>query len=96
MIDAPISPDILEETLKRNQDTEIVTLLAERLNIDAEEALRIYYSSRLAEQINEGAYGIQYGSRLSRRRSTGKRAGSCSSPHVKSRGEYVLRVALEP
>ena len=54
MIDAPISPDILEETLKRNQDTEIVTLLAERLNIDAEEALR------LAEQINEGAYGIQY------------------------------------
>ena len=53
MIDAPISPDILEETLKRNQDTE-------RLNIDAEEALRIYYSSRLAEQINEGAYGIQY------------------------------------
>lgn len=48
MIDAPISPDILEETLKRNQDTEIVTLLAERLNIDAEEALRIYYSSRLA------------------------------------------------
>ena len=38
MIDAPISPDILEETLKRNQDTEIVTLLAERLNIDAEEA----------------------------------------------------------
>ena len=60
MIDAPISPDILEETLKRNQDTEIVTLLAERLNIDAEEALRIYYSSRLAEQINEGAYGIQY------------------------------------
>ena len=60
MIDAPISPDILEETLKRNHDTEIVTLLAERLNIDAEEALRIYYSSRLAEQINEGAYGIQY------------------------------------
>ena len=43
MIDAPISPDILEETLKRNQDTEIVTLLAERLNIDAEEALGIQY-----------------------------------------------------
>ena len=80
MIDAPISPDILEETLKRNQDTEIVTLLAERLNIDAEEALRIYYSSRLAEQINEGRLRHPvHGSRLSRRRSTGKRAGSCSS-----------------
>lgn len=51
MIDAPISPDILEETLKRNQDTEIVTLLAERLNIDAEEALRIYYSSRLPSRL---------------------------------------------
>ena len=34
--------------------------IRDSLNIDAEEALRIYYSSRLAEQINEGAYGIQY------------------------------------
>lgn len=56
----PLSADVLEETLKRNQDTEIVTLLAEQLGVDAEEALAIYYSSRLSEQVNEGAYGIQY------------------------------------
>ncbi|WP_278981944.1 MULTISPECIES: hypothetical protein [Adlercreutzia] len=60
MIDAPMNAEVLEEMLKRNQDTEIVTLLAERLNVGTEEALRIYYSSRLSEQINEGAYGIQY------------------------------------
>ena len=59
MIDAPMNAEVLEEMLKRNQDTEIVTLLAERLDVGAEEALRIYYSSRLSEQINEGAYGIQ-------------------------------------
>ncbi|MEY8459945.1 hypothetical protein AALA69_02295 [Eggerthellaceae bacterium 24-137] len=60
MSSEPLSADVLEETLKRNQDTEIVTLLAEQLGVDAEEALAIYYSSRLSEQVNEGAYGIQY------------------------------------
>ena len=37
MIDAPMNAEVLEEMLKRNQDTEIVTLLAERLDVGAEE-----------------------------------------------------------
>lgn len=47
---------ILEEHL----EIDIISGLAERLGIDAQEAMKLYYSSKLAQQISEGAYGIQF------------------------------------
>ncbi|MDR1015920.1 MAG: hypothetical protein LBL67_00395 [Coriobacteriales bacterium] len=50
----------LEDTHKQLLEEEIVNLLSERLKIDLASAMDLYYRSKLASQIADGDYGIQY------------------------------------
>lgn len=43
-----------------NLEAQIVTLIGERLGVPPAEALRIYYSSELADKIESNLYGLQY------------------------------------
>ena len=52
--------DKLEEVLKQNLEADIIALLAQRLQLDAETAIDLYYASELARQVDEGTFGIQY------------------------------------
>ncbi len=44
---------------KENLESNIIKCLAQKLNIDIREAMNMYYSSRLALQIEAGEYGIE-------------------------------------
>ncbi len=44
---------------KENLEASIIKYLAERKKIDIRDAMNLYYSSRLAEQIEKGEYGIE-------------------------------------
>ncbi len=44
---------------KQNLETSIIEYLAERKHIELRQAMHIYYQSRLAEQIEQGMYGIE-------------------------------------
>lgn len=44
---------------KQNLEQEIISEVAQRKNIELRDAMNIYYSSKLAEQIAEGKYGIE-------------------------------------
>ena len=46
--------------MKEALDKNLVMKLAERIGINLREAMDIYYRSKLASQINNGSYGIQY------------------------------------
>ena len=50
----------LEEFYREHLEEDIVFCLARRRGISEEEAMRLYYSSRLCDRIHEGEYGIQY------------------------------------
>ena len=52
--------DALEEPYKERLESDIVAALSRRFNLDASSAMALYYSSKLARQIDEGAEGIQY------------------------------------
>ena len=52
--------DLLEQVYQENLEERIISYLAETENISLEEALDIYYNSKLANRIHEGEYGIQY------------------------------------
>ena len=41
-------------------ESELISELSSRLGLDASDAMKLYYESRLAREIDEGAYGIQY------------------------------------
>lgn len=47
---------LLEEQL----EADIISALAMRLGIPADEAMSLYYRSSLAQQIEEGRWGMQY------------------------------------
>lgn len=49
----------LGELRKQNLETDIVSLLAQKLDVDAQTALDVYYRSELCQQIAENVYGIQ-------------------------------------
>lgn len=49
----------IDEIYKRNLETDIIKFLAKKKNIDYRDAADIYYSSKLAQQIEEGKYGIE-------------------------------------
>lgn len=51
---------ILEQTYQENLEERLITYLAEQHNISLEKAMDIYYHSRLAEKIHQGAEGVQY------------------------------------
>ena len=50
----------LEEFYREHLEEDIVFCLAEHRKISEEEAMHLYYSSRLCDRIHEGEYGIQY------------------------------------
>ena len=55
-----MSEKILEQFYREHLEESIIFCLSQRRNISYDEAMRSYYSSRLADRIYEGEYGIQY------------------------------------
>lgn len=53
------SREALNIQYKRELENDIINYLAETESIEIREAFDIYYSSMLAQQIEEGAYGIE-------------------------------------
>ena len=49
----------LEEVYKQNLEDDIINAVSEMKRIDLRKAFDIYYSSRLAEQVEKGSYGIE-------------------------------------
>lgn len=50
----------LHEYYLQNLEHDIITFLAQKRNISLREATDIYFHSELAEQIEQGAYGIEF------------------------------------
>ena len=55
-----VSEDVLERVYQESLEERIISYLSEEENISLEEAMNIYYNSKLADQIHQGEYGIQY------------------------------------
>ena len=49
----------LSAIYKQNLENDIIKILASLKSLDLREAIDIYYSSKLAEQIANGSYGIE-------------------------------------
>ena len=49
----------LTEIYKQNLENDIIKAIADRKRIELRKAFDIYYSSRLADQIAAGSYGIE-------------------------------------
>ncbi|MDO4379216.1 MAG: hypothetical protein Q4C64_08840 [Erysipelotrichia bacterium] len=49
----------LEEIYKQNLENDIINEIAKIKGIELRKAINIYYSSKLAEQIENGSYGIE-------------------------------------
>jgi len=52
--------NILEQVYQEKLEERIVAQIAKERDIPLEKAMRIYYSSNLADQIHQGMEGIQY------------------------------------
>lgn len=50
----------LEAVYQEHLEEDIILCLSKRRGIPAEEAMKLYYSSKLADRIHDGLYGIQY------------------------------------
>ena len=50
----------LEPLLKEQLEADIISIIAERLEVSPGEAMSVYYRNPLARQIEEGAWGMQY------------------------------------
>ena len=55
-----MSEDVLERIYQESLEERIIFYLAEKEKISLEMAMNIYYSSKLANRIHQGEYGIQY------------------------------------
>ena len=49
----------LEEVYKQNLENDIISAISQMKRVDLRKAFDIYYSSKLAEQISDGSYGIE-------------------------------------
>jgi hypothetical protein len=49
----------LAEVYKQNLENDIIRIIADTRGIDIRTAFDIYYSSKLAEQIENGSHGIE-------------------------------------
>ncbi len=54
-----VDKKVMDSQYKRNLENEIIKYIAEIKEIELREAFDIYYSSKLAEQIELGTYGIE-------------------------------------
>ena len=52
--------EILEKYYRESLEERLIAFLAEMKDISLENAMRVYYNSRLAEKIHAGANGVQY------------------------------------
>lgn len=59
MIDIEKALPSLAQLRKQNLESDIITGIARKMDCDAETALRLYFQSKLSQQIEEGRYGIQ-------------------------------------
>ena len=50
----------LENFYREHLEEDIIFCLSERRNIPYKSAMKLYYSSHLAERIQNGEFGIQY------------------------------------
>lgn len=50
----------LENCYREHLEADIVFCLSERRKITFEQAMSLYYHSKLADRIHKGEYGIQY------------------------------------
>ena len=50
----------LENVYSENLEERIISCLAEKKNLSLDEAMDVYYRSRLAKKIQQGVEGIQY------------------------------------
>ena len=55
-----MNEDILEQVYQENLEENLISYLAETKGISLEMAMKIYYSSKLADKIHRGEYGVQY------------------------------------
>lgn len=51
---------VLEQVYQEGLEERLIAYIAEQHNISLDEAMDIYYRSKLADMINAGTYGIQY------------------------------------
>ena len=49
----------LSEVYKQNLENDIIKALADIKQLELRKAFDVYYSSRLAEQVADGSYGIE-------------------------------------
>ena len=59
-MNSTVSKEELEELLKEHLESDLICRIAEYENVDAKQALDIYYKSKLSYQISDGVCGIQY------------------------------------
>ena len=52
--------DDLERVYQENLEERIISFLARTKGVSLEQAMRIYYNSKLADKIHRGDYGVQY------------------------------------
>lgn len=52
--------DVLEKYYQEGLEERLIAYLAKENDISLEQAMDIYYRSNMANQIHEGAYGVQY------------------------------------
>jgi len=52
-----VSEDVLERVYQESLEERIISYLSEEENISLEEAMNIYYNSKLANRIHQGEYG---------------------------------------
>ena len=55
-----MSEDVLERVYQESLEERIISYLSEEEKISLEEAMNIYYNSKLANRIYQGEYGVQY------------------------------------
>ena len=55
-----MSEDVLERVYQENLEERIISYFAQVKGISLEQAMKIYYSSKLADKIHRGDYGVQY------------------------------------
>ena len=54
-----INKDELDEFYKQNLEADIIGAISDMKGIDLRKAFDIYYSSKLARQVENGSYGIE-------------------------------------
>ena len=55
-----IEESIIEKIYQEQLEEDIILYLAKVRNIGLDDAMEIYYKSKLADKIAQGKYGIQY------------------------------------